>query len=61
LTWQCNAWRIRSKPGENGNKPGEVGGEDGSKLEGRMGLRESRLEKSLQLEWCLQKAGRLMR
>jgi hypothetical protein len=39
-----------SKPGENGNKPGGVGGEDGSKLEGRMGLRERRLEKSLRLE-----------
>jgi hypothetical protein len=51
LTWQCNDWRINgSKPGENGNKPGGVGGEDGSKLEGRMGLRERRLEKSLRLE-----------
>jgi hypothetical protein len=39
-----------SKPGENRNEPGVVGGEDGSKLEGRIGLRERRLEKSLQLE-----------
>jgi hypothetical protein len=39
LTWQCNNWRINgSKPGENGNKPGGVRGEDGSKLEGENGI-----------------------
>jgi len=34
LTWQCNDWRINgSKPGENRNKPGGVGGENG--IEGK--------------------------
>ena len=39
-----------SEKGENRNKFGGVGGEDNSKLGGRMGLRERRLEKSLRLE-----------
>jgi hypothetical protein len=50
LTRQCKNWTINGrKPGENG-KNWRGGGEHDSKLEGRMGLRERRLEKSLRLE-----------